>query len=179
MILYTSTSTQEELKQILVLQQLNLPHNISSPEREKEGFVTVHHDLDILTRMHNICPHTIAKDGEKVIGYTLCMHPQFGSDIPVLRPMFRQIEKALQDRPEVLNSYIVMGQVCIDKAYRGQGVFRKLYEAMKAQVSPNFSKIITEVDSSNKRSLQAHYAIGFQLLKRYQSGGQDWEIILL
>ena len=41
-----------ELEQILDLQQRNLPKNISQEEREKEGFVTVEHDLDLLRAMN-------------------------------------------------------------------------------------------------------------------------------
>ena len=172
---YCTAKTDEELKQILELQKINLPKAITKEERIKEGFVTVSHNLDLLLRMNNACPHTLAKAGRKVVGYALSMHPDFGDEIEVLQPMFAEINKVIPRDTK----YIVMGQVCIAKAYRGQGIFRKLYEYMFRIIQPAFNCIITEVDAANIRSLNAHYAIGFKDIKVYNSGGQDWHLIVL
>jgi len=175
MVFYKRASDDEELDQILKLQQQNLPPRLSAEERRKEGFVTVSHTFDALERMNNICPHIIAKDDDVVIGYALCMHPNFANEIEVLKPMFDQITLTL---PKGI-SYIVMGQICADKEYRNEGVFRKLYETMKRAVQLEFDCIITEVDNKNTRSLRAHYAVGFVGLNTYSSGGQKWNLILL
>ena len=168
-------SSNEELEQIIKLQQINLPWAISSEEKEKEGFVTVHHDFNILKRMNDVCPHIIAKDKDKVVAYALCMHPQFEKEIDVLKPMFREINTIKNN--VLKGEYIVMGQICVARPYRRQGLFRKLYETMQSQLSSKFQIIITEVDSKNVRSLEAHYTIGFELLYSYQSDGHDWQLI--
>lgn len=170
---YYRCSTVKELEQILELQQRNLFANVSEVERKQEGYLTVVHDFEILKKMNDVCAHIIAKDGEKVVGYALCMHPKFSGEIKVLKPMFREIDAI---KPKNYN-YIAMGQVCVDKAFRKKGIFRKLYETMKAETQTEFVSIITEVDAKNIRSLNAHYAIGFKHLKTYSSGGQDWELI--
>ena len=172
---YCSATTEEELKQILALQQSNLAKVIPEQEKQKEGFVTVSHSPELLQRMNDACPHTIAKHKDKVVGYALSMHPKFGNEIVVLRPMFDEI-KTMVPKEE---RFIVMGQICIAKAYRGQGIFRKLYEFMLREIQPAFNSIITEVDAANIRSLNAHYAAGFKDLKRYRSGDQDWHLIKL
>lgn len=175
MIQFKTTSTKEELKQILELQQKNLPKNISQTEKKEQGFVTVEHDLEILERMHNVQPHIIAVSNNRVVGYALCMDKQFKNDVPVLIPMFDEIDNSLkEDIP-----YILMGQVCVDKDFRGKGVFRGLYEKMKTEVKPTFEAIITEVDALNTRSSNAHKAIGFDKLTTYEAGGQLWELIIL
>lgn len=125
--------------------------------------------------MNEACPHIIATSDDKVVGYTLCMHPKFGNEIEVLRPMFAEIKQTLG--PD--EKYIVMGQVCVDKAYRRRGIFRNLYKYMLEQIKPEFHCIITEVDSENTRSLEAHYAVGFELISRYQADGHNWELIRL
>ncbi len=175
MVVYKRAANRLELEQILDLQQRNSIPVLSEDEKQKEGFVTVAHTYELLYRMNEVCPHVIAKDGNKVVGYTLCMHPAFGDEIEVLKPMFAEIGSVLP----ISEKYIAMGQVCVDKNYRGQGVFRKLYEAMKAAIQPEFQSIITEVDAKNTRSLQAHYAVGFKDLKIYSSGGHDWHLIIL
>jgi len=49
---------------------------------------------------------------------------------------------------------------------------------MKAAL-PKSTTIITEVDTMNTRSLDAHYSIGFKDLKRYSANGQEWKLIQL
>ena len=166
---------ESELQQILELQKSNLAQNLSVEEKGKEGFVTVVHTLELLTRMNAKFPHVIARDGKKVVGYTLCMHPKFAGEIEVLKPMFSEIERSDARTRE----FMVMGQVCIDKEYRKKGIFRNLYQTMLQAIKPRFDCIITEVDAANVRSLQAHYAVGFRELKRYHSDGHDWHVILL
>ncbi len=173
MITYGRATSEADLIQVLVLQRENLPGSISSEERKKEGFVTVSHTFEILKAMNEACPHIVAKSHGTVIGYALCMHPKFADYIEVLRPMFNEIDTI---HPKG-KSYIVMGQICIAKAFRGQGIFRKLYKTMRVAVQPEFGLIITEVDAENTRSLRAHYAVGFEELKTYQSGDQDWKLI--
>ena len=63
--IYKSTSTNEELNQILDLQKLNLNTLASQEERQSEGFITVHHDFKILKAMNDRCAHTIAKSSYK------------------------------------------------------------------------------------------------------------------
>ena len=115
---YTRVRTKEELEEILVLQKQNLPTHLTQKEIEKEGFVTISHTFELLERMNDLCPHIIAKDKGKVIGYALCMHPNFSKEIPILYSMFEKIREVLPKE----QSFIVMGQICIDKSYRGRGV---------------------------------------------------------
>jgi len=172
-IQYTSVSKDIELYQILALQKKNLSSSISSSEKKKEGFVTVHHDFAILKKMNNQQPHIIAKHNDIVIGYTLCMTRNFGTAIAVLKPMFIEIEKSVLQ----YKKYIVMGQVCIDKAYRGQGVFRQLYQKMKTELNGQYNFLVTEVASDNIRSLHAHQAIGFKTFAIYESDNITWHLI--
>jgi ribosomal protein S18 acetylase RimI-like enzyme len=175
MIVYKQADSLKELEQILALQQRNLPKNISQEESTKEGFVTVEHSLGTLKSMNDVCGHIIAMDDGQVVGYALCMHPKFSEDIEVLRPMFKEIGMALNDDVR----YMVMGQICVAKSHRNQGVFRKLYQTMKEKLPMGFDTIVTEVDGKNKRSLDAHTAIGFQELRRYYADHKEWVIIIL
>lgn len=175
MITYKQASTLEELEQILALQQLNLINNISAEERKNEGFLTVEHDMDILKAMNDVCGHIIAVEDDKVVGFALCMHPKFADEIEVLRPMFEEINKVVENQ----NGYMAMGQICVAKSHRGRGVFRNLYLTMKEKLPAGFDTIITEVEGKNTRSLAAHAAIGFKTIKIYPSGEKEWHLIVL
>jgi len=172
---YTRVSDQKELEEILLLQRKNLPIHLTDKEIEQEGFVTISHTFDLLDRMNTVCPHIIAKDRGKVIGYALCMHPDFSKEIPIVIAMFQQIGKILPEE----QSFIVMGQICIEKSYRGKGIFRGLYKTMNESLSSSFDIILTEVDGTNLRSLNAHYAVGFKDLLDYPASGHLWHLISL
>jgi predicted GNAT superfamily acetyltransferase len=174
-IIYKRVYSNEELNQILELQSINILSSISEDESKTEGFVTVHHNFEILKAMNDKCAHIIAKSDDKVVGYALCMSKEFKEEIEVLRPMFQQIDNCLNNS----ETYIVMGQICIDKQFRKQGVFRGLYHFMKQEMSFQYEMIITEVDNANTRSMNAHFAIGFKALYSYRSNHQDWKILYL
>ena len=174
-ITYCRASTDEELNLILKLQKQNLPDSLSKSEIENEGFLTVVHTFEILKQMNDCCPHIIAKNGGEVVGYALSMHPKFADGIEVLRPMFSEINKIISGNLK----YIIMGQICVYKNYRKKGIFRGLYGFMSQELKANFDIIITEVNAKNVRSLNAHKAVGFQVLKEYSADNKNWVIISL
>ena len=91
-ITFTTIKTDQEIQQLLDLQQLNLTKNISEDVANDQGFVTVVHNFDLLSRMNQSVPQIIAKYGDKVIGYALVMPESFRFDIPVLTAMFELMD---------------------------------------------------------------------------------------
>lgn len=179
MITYTVASNSEDLHQILELQKANVEEAISIDESKQQGFVTVHHDFELLQFMNQPHPHIIAKDGEIVVGYALIMLKSLKDRIPVLFSMFEEINNMIY-RGEKLEevAYFVMGQVCISKAYRGKGIFRGLYEEMKRQMSPHFKYVVTEIATRNTRSIRAHEKVGFKEIKIFSDEQEEWSIVL-
>ncbi|MEO0897910.1 MAG: GNAT family N-acetyltransferase [Bacteroidota bacterium] len=178
-VTYTLASTENHLQQILDLQEKNLAESVSEEEAAREGFVTVKHDLELLALMNEEFQHAIALDGDKVVGYALIMERSLENTIPILVPMFKAINASIYMEQELAESpYCVMGQVCIDKDYRGKGVFKGLYDELILQVKPYFAFLITEIDARNTRSLRAHEKLDFQHIKTYTSEeGREWVLI--
>ena len=171
--------SKKDLEQILELQRRNHIESLTFQEREKNGFVTVKHDLDLLTKMNHSAPQIIAKSGEEVIGYALVMFKSFSELIPVLTPMFDMFKKlAYNDKPLNNYKYYVMGQICIDEAFRGQGLFEKLYQKHKQVYSPGFDVCLTEVSTRNARSMKAHGKVGFQTIYTFKDNTDEWNILL-
>lgn len=173
-ITYKRASSTQELEQILALQKANSKHSVSNTERKTDGFVTVQHTLPLLREMNKACPHVIATKNNVVIGYALSMTKDFAKDLKVLQPMFTQIDTILDTN----TSYLVMGQICVAKEYRRQGIFRGLYSFMQKELNTTYNVLITEVDETNIRSIQAHYAVGFTSLHKYFTEGQQWDILV-
>lgn len=178
---YTQVKTVDELYQILALQAANLPKNISIEEAIDQGFVTVQHDFELLETMNQRFPHIIAKDGEKVVGYTLVMLRSFVDKIPILFSMFEMINQIIfKGKPINDSTYLMMGQVCIDKNYRGQGLFGNLYKTMQKYYANDFQYLITEISARNPRSLKAHSKVGFEDLKVFTDkvSGEVWHLVI-
>jgi hypothetical protein len=66
----------------------------------------------------------IAKENDKVIGYLLAMtKTSRAPTYRILVPMFELFETIFYRDKKISDyNYLVVGQVCIDKAWRGQGV---------------------------------------------------------
>ena len=77
MIQITTITTDLEIRQLLDLQQVNLPKNISKETALEQGFVTVQHNFELLRAMNEAIPQVIAKDGDEVVAYALVMLPNF------------------------------------------------------------------------------------------------------
>jgi GNAT superfamily N-acetyltransferase len=180
MIQITQAKNDADLLGILTLQQQNLVKNITPAEAATQGFVTVVHDLDILRSMNDAAPHTIAKDGDKVVGYALTMLPQFRTDIPFLTSLFDMLDELpWKGRYFKALPYFVMGQVCVAKEYRGMGVFEQLYQGLRSFNAERFEVVGTDISSRNTRSLRAHERIGFERLSEFavDDSGEKWIIV--
>lgn len=177
-IIKTSEST-EDLLGILGLQQVNLLQNLNQKEIEQEGFVRVHHRLDDLQKLQDQVPHIIAVQDGKIIAYVLTMTAASRDEIPMLIPMFRQFEHLTFKNKKISSySYLVVGQVCVDKAHRGKGLFTQIYQAYRNKYNRQFDFAITEISLKNARSLKAHLNIGFQIIHQFKDDYEDWAIVL-
>ncbi len=176
---YRICSDPDVLQQIIGLQQKNIAEVLSSAELSQEGFVTVHHDLPLLQKICGPYGHAVAMEGDRLVAYALVMLKEYAADIAVLVPMFEKINQlSYQQQPLKEQPYLVMGQVCIDKAYRGLGVFSQLYHSMQRVLSADFTYLITEVALRNPRSIRAHQKVGFQCIEEYSTEIEDWQILL-
>jgi len=171
--------TQQDLEQILTLQKSNHVSGLSSAQKVANGFVTVQHDLELLTKMNEAAPQIIAKSKDEVVAYALVMPKAFSALIPTLVPMFDSF-KQLSYKGKSLEAYTyyVMGQICIDENYRGQGLFEKLYAKHKETHSSTFDLCLTEVSTSNQRSMKAHERVGFKILHTFQDETDEWNILV-
>jgi predicted GNAT superfamily acetyltransferase len=180
MIAYTQSILLPDLKGILSLQKNNLASGLSVDEIQSQGFVTVNHTYELLKDLNDREKHIIAKDDDNVIGYVLAMTKQSRFDIPVLIPMFEAFDKMKYNNKAVTDhNFIIVGQVCIDKQYRGQGVFDKCYEKYREYYRDKYDFAITEIAASNTRSLQAHKRIGFREIDSYVAPDKtEWVVVV-
>lgn len=179
-LIYTTSKSDEDINGIIELQRSNLPINLTDEEIISQGFVTVIHSVEELKKMNDIEQHIICKDKQKIVAYLLAMTAEFKNVIPVLVPMFEIFENVLyKGSPVSSYNYIVVGQVCVDKEYRGKGILDKCYDEYKNCFKNKYDFAITEIATRNLRSLHAHKRIGFSEVHRYTSANmEEWSIVI-
>ncbi len=177
---YTKATTESDLVGILKLQKDNISSNLAKEEIESQGFVTVQHSHQDLKQLNDIEKHIIAKEHDKVIAYLLAMTRVSRHDIPVLIPMFEIFDTVrFAGKPVSAYNYIVVGQVCVDKNFRGRGVTDQCYSLYKDAYKGRYDFAVTEIAVSNNRSLNAHKRIGFTEIHRYLAPDETvWSVVL-
>jgi ribosomal protein S18 acetylase RimI-like enzyme len=176
----TQATTVQQMDEIIALQRSNLKAHLSSSEMAEQGFLTVPHTSELLERMNQPMPHSIAVSEGHVAAYALTMTRAFASAIPALVPMFEEIDSTVwQGKTLGEVNYVVMGQICVGKPFRGLGLVSQLYDYMAEQaIAHGFDYIITEIAEANSRSLAAHARSGFQTLHVYEADGTRWVLVI-
>jgi ribosomal protein S18 acetylase RimI-like enzyme len=181
MLTLKPVSHPTELLGILDLQRRNLRKNLSESEAAEQGFLIAEYTLESLERMNAARPSIVAVDGDgdQVAGYVIATTREVGLMDPFLADLIRQIDRLEFDGESLSKvDYVVVGQLCVDKRYRGQGLVPRLYQHFRASLEPHYRYGITEVARLNVRSLKAHAAVGFQAIHTIESSGLEWSVVL-
>ena len=172
-------NTTAELVGVQQLQRKNLRKEIGETEALSQGFLMAEFDMPFLNAMQAASPAVIAKDNDEVVGYALVATQAVRDLHPLLADLFNQIDQltfqgiALQSA-----NYVVVGQLCVAKEYRGQGLVQGLYNYFRESLQSHYQFGITDVAQANQRSLKAHIKTGFQVIHSIEYGGIGWDIVL-
>ena len=179
MITITTASTDEHLEGILDLQRRNHVHAVPADVQSREGFVFVEHTVPLLARMRAASAQAIALDDDgRVVGYCLSLLPPLRDAVPILAPMFEQFERCRhRGRPLAEHRYVVGGQVCVDRDYRGQGLLAGLYDQLRIALAATCDLCVTEIATRNVVSVRAHEKMGFEAIAHYNDGREEWVIV--
>ena len=171
-----------DVERILALQAENHRDVVDAATAASDGFTSVRHEASVLRAMNDAYPSAIATSGDALAGYCLMMAQAFRDAVPMLAPMFAAFDR-LEWRGEPLAGnprWFVMGQVCVARAFRGQGVFDGVYRKLREAYAPRFDFVVTEISQRNARSMRAHRRVGFQTLHLYRDAAarETWEVVV-
>ena len=173
--------SDDDIKGIYDLHIANLKDNLSIDEIQKEGFVTAVYDVSLLTLMKDTKPSIIAKDNvtNKVIGYALVYIKELRSHHRLIDDLFMTVDK-LSYKGNSLSQcdYVVVGQLCVAKGYRGIGIVQDLYNYYKEVYSSSYQYLITDVARDNPRSLKAHIKSSFEVINTIVFDDNTFDVIL-
>jgi len=178
MIKASLATTDEDLEQILSLQSINLKQNLDESTRKDQGFVTMKFNMEMLRALRNLHPSIVLKNENQIIAYAIVVLIEGAPFYPAIQPLLKELEALSWNNLPVRNmNFYIMGQVCVDRDYRGSGAFDLLYQTHQEYLSNQFDCVITEISSSNTRSLRAHERIGFTRLASYRDQIDEWQIV--
>lgn len=129
-----------------------------TPENEREnGFVTTPFTVVQIEKIIGLSGLFVAEDERKIIAYAFAGSWEYFSQWAIFPFMVSRLGK-LNWGTEIIttkNSF-QYGPICIDKNYRGSGVFQKLFELMRIGMNRQYPIGVTFINKINKRSFEAH-----------------------
>jgi predicted GNAT superfamily acetyltransferase len=148
----------QDYSAILRLQSENFIGNLS-PEDRNEGFLSAEFTSRQVARIAEDLGTTIASIDGTVVAFLCAFRNEFDHGSPVIAKMLESYDRA-EFEGKSLSAYksYIYGPVCIDRAYRGRGLLRGLYEAQKQELAGRFEIGVAFVSRSNLHSLEAHVA---------------------
>jgi hypothetical protein len=179
MIHATTAVKDEDLQQILDLQAQNLKQNLSDRIRKEQGFVTMQFSISMLRALKYLSPSIVLKIDNQILAYALVFlkkgidfYPEMNSLIENLRNI-QWKGKRLSDW-----NYYIMGQVCVAENLRGTGAFDLLYHKHRELMGSKYDCLVTEIATSNTRSLRAHQRIGFKPVAVHRDELDEWQVVV-
>ena len=174
----TIVSSENELLQIHELNKENLRSAANAEEQERTGFATWLYSLELLKKMHSVAPSIIVKDENKIAGYALVALKEMSPFHADLQTLFSHILRfRYEDKPLSYFKFYCMGQICIDKKYRGMGLVDMLYQKHREIYGDRYQLLITEISTSNIRSQKAHEKTGFKTIYSYRDALDEWNVV--
>jgi hypothetical protein len=131
--------------------------------------------------MKDYNPSIIAKamNNNKVIGYALVYEKKLYGRHVLLDDLIDTIDKLTYNGNNLCNcNYLIVGQLCVAKGYRGLGIVEDLYNYYKEIYSKNYEYLITDVARDNPRSLKAHMKSNFQIIHTISFDDNIFDVIL-
>jgi predicted GNAT superfamily acetyltransferase len=164
-----------DLPALLALQEENLRRDAPMPQgylsaRLDEGeLLAMAHDLAVLVAVH---AGTLA-------GYLCAARSALSARIPVVAAMLDQLPHvAFLGRSLAHQRTFVYGPVCIASAWRGKGVLRGLYDALRREIAGDYDAGVLFVAKDNPHSLAAHAdGLGMTLAGDFRFDGRAFWIL--
>jgi len=178
-MLATTVTTGDELQQIVQLSDQSIRTKLSEEEKQSQGFVSWSYSFGLLQKMNEQHPHVIVKHDNNVIGYALVALKEAKHFHPDLETMIQHLDEITYNNKKLSDyNYCVMGQICVEKSFRGKGIFEMLYQKHKEVFQDKYDFVVTEISTSNRRSLRAHEKVGFKTIYTYRDAMDEWNVVI-
>ncbi len=157
----------QDISGILELQEKYL-HSSLSPEERKSGFVTTPFTKEQIEDRVKNKGMFITEDESQIIAYIFAGKWDFFEQWPIFPYMTSRFPHlSFKDYLVTVEDTFQYGPVCVDKKYRGKGIFNHTFEAMRLEWQKQFPLSITFINATNLVSIKAHDKLGWKLIDRF------------
>jgi len=157
--------TYEHIDQIRQLNSKYLITHLTDAQKQN-GFIRIEYDRDDLQQIIENKEIVIATNGEQVIGYYLIGRKSGKAALNYQRNK----AKSLFDTNEIPFAKIGYGcQVCIDEAYRNNGLFAQMLNTLTNQVKDKYTHLLCSVSDDNIISMKTHITNDWQLIDTFEA----------
>ncbi|WP_395006064.1 hypothetical protein [Undibacterium sp.] len=177
----TRQAKPSDISGILTLQSRNLLSNLSEAE-QKNGFVTTAFTVAQIEALLDyggvfVALETSADDQtESVIGYAFAGTWAYFAQWPIFPFMLARMPTLhFEGRAITEANSFQYGPVCVDAAYRGLGVFPRLFEVMRLGMCARYPIGITFINRLNPHSYHAHTKkLGMTVIDEFEFNGRPY-----
>lgn len=128
-----------------------------SVDAQRQGFLSARFSLGQIGAMAEDLGVMVAVAEERVVGFMCASRCEWTGQPAIVRHMVDCFPQCRwHNRPLDGNGAFVYGPVCIDMAYRGQGVLRKMYQCLLRELQGRYRVGVGFVADENEASLRAH-----------------------
>ena len=162
---------------LLRIQRENAVGSVPAGQRAG-GFLSAEFTVDQLRAMHESAGIVVATVGDSLAAFFCLSTLEANQDAPIVMAMRETMRSVLLDgRPIESCSFVVAGPICIDKQYRGSGLFERLYEFAVNHFATRFELAVAFIAQENQRSLKAHEKVGMVPLAQFEYRGAAYDLV--
>lgn len=164
---------------IIQLQNANTPERLSEEEK-KQGFVVSAMTEKTIHFINENLGVLVAVENNQLSGFVCLASTHSLPDHPVVKAMYHTFPyqkfngKLLTD----FNIFIY-GPVLIDPKYRGRGILKSLFNAVKKYTEHDYDLGAAFINDKNPHSLEVHVeGLGMSCLQPFESGDEKFQLVV-
>ncbi len=141
--------------------------------------MTAVYTFEFLKKMNNSTPHVIAKHDDVVVAYCLAVSVEICAEHDLLSDLVAHINRLSYKGRSLRDcKYIVIGQLCVKKGYRGIGVVPALFNLYRERYSSEYEFPITDVARVNRRSIRVFTKSGYEVIASLEFDGVVFDVVI-
>lgn len=144
------------------------------------GFLSTQYTAAHFQQMNEAVGVVVCEHENNLIGYLGSCHIDFFRQFPVASAMIDKIStQRYQDLPLDFQQIVFANPVCIEKQYRGQGVYLELCKHLLPYYPKQYNKAITLVAVENQCSYTATSRLGFEVIDQFAAAGKFFYVMMI
>ena len=162
---------------LLKIQRENMAGSVPAGERSG-GFLSSEFTVEQLRTLHESAGIVVATVGGSLAAFFCLSTLEANQDAPIVMAMRESMRSVLLDQRSMDSySFVVAGPICIDRQYRGTGLFERLYEFAAHHFAGRFELAVAFIAEENQRSLKAHGKVEMVPVAQFEYKGVAYYLV--